>query len=157
MLDDTIILNTYNPMSQQWVLKIVPFTATSGIHVLTFKISTTQTTNSDTTLMFSNINITPKYPDLTSKNGTWSYKGCYNDDTGNRAITNMISSDTTIYNCIQMAEDNNSNIIGVQYGKQCFINNDTNNKYSSYGINPDNSYCNPLNPGAYTNIVYQKN
>ena len=156
MLDDNVILRNYNPMSAKWVLQTIPFNVSkTGNNVLTFQISTTQTSPSDTTLIFTNINITPKYPDLTTTQGTWTYKGCFKDN-GDRTIKNMISEKLSIQDCTQMADNLKYNTIGLQAGGQCFANNDTTNNYSSLNVMVDNSYCNPLNPGIWTNVVYQK-
>ena len=78
------------------------------------------------------------------------YKGCYKDKQS-RAIPTQLQKVNSVNECAQLAENNNANIFGVQYGGQCFIGNNF-SKATKYGSTKN---C-PTLGGTWTNQVYEK-
>jgi hypothetical protein len=79
----------------------------------------------------------------------YQYQGCFND-TGNRAIPNYTGQVNSPQQCATIAQQNNSNVYGVQDGGQCFIGNNI-QQAMEYGQNYGN--CGYLG-SAWTNQVY---
>ena len=86
-----------------------------------------------------------------TSSGLYNYKGCYND-TGIRAIPSMQGNVSSVNECSQIAERNNQNVFGVQYGGQCWTGINEQAAYQ-YGSNFNKDSC-PRLGGAWTNQVY---
>lgn len=81
--------------------------------------------------------------------GRWAYMGCWKD-TGNRAIPEHIGNVGSRKECAQRALARGANVMGLQYGGQCWIGRDSN--YRKYGMDTRN--CGELGID-WSNIVYK--
>ena len=67
---------------------------------------------------------TPPAPTTTSVNGaTWTYRGCYPDNTNQRTLYDGGStsdSTNTVSNCLATCTSRGYDFGGVEYGKECF-------------------------------------
>ena len=86
-----------------------------------------------------------------TSSGLYNYKGCYTD-TSIRAIPTYQGNVSSIDQCAQIAERNNQNVFGVQYGGQCWTGINEQAAYQ-YGSNFNKDSCQTLG-GAWTNQVY---
>jgi len=81
----------------------------------------------------------------------FQYMGCYND-TSNRSIPNFQGNVSSVQECANIASAYGDNVIGLQYGGQCWTGTNL-NQAMEYG--PNNGNCGELG-GWWTNQIYQQ-
>jgi len=94
-----------------------------------------------------------------SNNKTWSYMGCFGEQS-NRALPVGAPNNTNLQGCVNFANQNGYNVLGLQYGNansaQCWVGNNAN--YAQYGCqSSSNCPVNSSNIGGWTNVVYKLN
>ncbi|NCA22378.1 MAG: hypothetical protein EBS86_14735, partial [Crocinitomicaceae bacterium] len=82
---------------------------------------------------------------------TYNYLGCYND-TGNRAISELMGNVGSVYDCEQLAKKKGYSIYGLQNGGECWGSNNI-DKARQFALQNDKSQCTTLG-GGWTNQVY---
>ena len=98
--------------------------------------------------------LTDKYETVwtrTSLSSGPKYIGCFRD-SGGRQIPNYRGQTNSVGECAGIAERYNENVIGLQYGGQCFTG--TNPRYDGIGPENDANNCGPLG-GTWSNQVYK--
>lgn len=96
---------------------------------------------------------------------SWSWMGCWNDKNSPRALSGpSTAKGQTIDNCAEYAWRNGYNIIGLQYGNECWYGNSLSNaeRYGAYNSgNGCNTACpgdsNQVCGGSYINNIFQLN
>ena len=88
-----------------------------------------------------------------NKINDFSYKGCFKEQSSNKAIATSLGTSSNIGDCINKAVTAGYNTVGFQSGDKCYAG--TNPQYNKHGIQSNNK-CKLSNLEKNTNLVYVK-